>query len=329
MITLDDIRRPVAEELKAYNEFIESQFSVEGGLLCEMLNYALTSRGKGIRPLLVVLAAKLNAEFEGASLGRRTSLAAMLVEMIHVASLIHDDVIDESDTRRGRPSVNARWQSNKAVILGDYVLARNLSVGLQSGQFDLISHTCGAIATLCEGEIEQAEHADNQKMSRKDYFDIIYKKTACLLGVSASAGALAVRATRDKVTSMRRFGEALGMAFQIQDDLLDYQPDNHTGKPAGNDLKEGKVTLPLLVILEKSDEKKVSELKALLKKCHQDEQAVETLRRIVVEEGGLEEAAKIRDEYIIRAMSMLSDYDPTPERKAMADLCTYIVQRDR
>ena len=131
-----------------------------------------------------------------------------------------DDVIDEADMRRGKPSANARWQSHKAVILGDYILARNLSIGLTSGQFDLVTHVCGSMAALCEGEVLQSECAEKHTMTRQAYLDIIYKKTACLIGVSASAGAMAVGASQQKVALMRRFGEAVGMAFQIQDCLL-------------------------------------------------------------------------------------------------------------
>ena len=182
MTALDTIRASVEPELEAYENFIERQFTADGELLSEMLHYALTSRGKGIRPLLVILSAALNASVKGAASGRRTCLAAMLVEMIHVASLIHDDVIDESDTRRGRASVNARWQSHKAVILGDYILARNMAIGLQSGQFDLVNHICGAMATLCEGEVEQADCVDKQQMTRRTYLDIIHKKNGLSVG---------------------------------------------------------------------------------------------------------------------------------------------------
>ena len=222
MITLDDIRKPVTAELEALDEFVDRQFTAEGELLSDMLRYALSARGKGIRPMLVMLSAAMNAPVKGAAAGRRACLAAMLVEMIHVASLIHDDVIDEADMRRGKPSANARWQSHKAVILGDYILAKNMNIGLQSGQFDLVTHVCGSMAALCEGEVLQDECAANSTMTRQAYLDIIYKKTASLLGVSASVGALAVGATRDRVATMRRFGEAVGMAFQIQDDILDY-----------------------------------------------------------------------------------------------------------
>ncbi|MBQ2728848.1 MAG: polyprenyl synthetase family protein, partial [Alistipes sp.] len=284
MITLDSIRKPVLRELEAYDAFVERQFTADGELLNEMLKEALSSRGKGIRPLLVTLSAAMNARTAGAAGGQRVSLAAMLVEMIHTASLIHDDVIDEADTRRGRPSINARWQSHKAVLLGDYILARNMAIGLESGQFDLVSHICGRMASLCEGEILQDDCAARQNMTRRTYLDIIFKKTASLLGVSASAGALAVGATRDKVTTMRRFGESLGMAFQIQDDILDYTPSAQTGKPRGNDLREGKITLPLLEVLEKSSEERRTELLAMLKICHENEEAVQRMQQIVLDE---------------------------------------------
>lgn len=329
MITLEEIRKPVTTELSAFGEFVDRQFTAEGELLSDMLRYALSSRGKGIRPTLVMLSAAMNASVKGASTGRRACLAAMLVEMIHVASLIHDDVIDEADTRRGHASVNARWQSHKAVILGDYILARNMNIGLQSGQFDLVTHICGSMAALCEGEVLQDECAANRTMTRQSYFDIIYKKTACLLGVSASAGALAVGATRDKVTTMRRFGEAVGMAFQIRDDILDYTPTARTGKPACNDLREGKITLPLLSVLERLPESRRNELVERLSRCYEDDSAVEYLRSTVEAEGGLTYAGEVMQDYIARAAAMLSDYGDSEYRSALVNLCAYIAERDR
>lgn len=328
MITLESIRNPVAAELEAFDRFVESQLTAEGELLSDMLHYALTSRGKGIRPLLVMLSAAMNASFKGAASGRRASLAAMLVEMIHVASLIHDDVIDEADTRRGRPSVNARWQSHKAVLLGDYILAKNMNIGLLSGQFDLVTHVCGAITALCEGEVLQDDCADKRAMTRKTYLEIIYKKTALLLGVSASAGALAVRATHDRVTLMRRFGECVGMAFQIQDDILDYT-SSATGKPANNDLREGKITLPLLAVLDEASEERRAELLDRLSRCREEDEQVEYLRREVEAQGGVEYARSVMRSYVTRAAELLSDYEPSPYRTALIDLCAYIAERDR
>ena len=329
MITLDTIRQPVEAELRAFDEFVAQRFTAQGELLGDMLRYALSSRGKGIRPLLVMLSASLNAATDGAAAGRRPALAAMLVEMIHVASLIHDDVIDEADTRRGRPSVNARWQSHKAVLLGDYILARNMGIGLESGQFDLVTHVCSAMSTLCEGEMLQDDCAARRAMTRNAYLDIIFKKTACLLGISASAGALAVGASRERVERMRRFGEALGMAFQIRDDMLDYMPAVDTGKPACNDLREGKITLPLLVVLDRVDAARRDELLDRLGRCHDDDESVDYLRHIVDNEGGLRDAEMLMHDYLSRAAGLLADYDASPARTALVDLCAYVGQRER
>ena len=301
MITLDTIRKPVTAELEAFDGFVDRQFTAEGELLADMLRYALSSRGKGIRPLLVMLSAAMNSPVEGAAKGRRVHLAAMLVEMIHVAS-----VIDESDTRRGRPSANARWQSHKAVILGDFILARNMNIGLSSGQFDLVTHVCGSMAALCEGEVLQSECAEKHTMTRQAYLDIIYKKTACLIGVSASAGAMAVGAPREKVALMRRFGEAIGMAFQIQDDILDYMRTAHTGKP-----------------------ERRAELLWRLAGCREEEESVEYLQNTVENEGGLAFAAEVMRSYVARAVEMLSEYEPSEYRTALVNLCAYIAERDR
>ena len=307
MITLDDIRKPVTAELEAFDEFVDRQFTAEGELLSDMLRYALSARGKGIRPMLVMLSAAMNSPVKGVATGRRACLAAMLVEMVHVASLIHDDVIDEADMRRGKPSANARWQSHKAVILGDYILAKNMNIGLQSGQFDLVTHVCGSMAALCEGEVLQDDCAADRTMTRHASLDIIYKKTA----------------------TMRRFGEAVGMAFQIQDDILDYTPTAHTGKPANNDLREGKITLPLLSVLDRASESRRKELLERLARCHESDEDVEYLRSTVENEGGLTFAAEVMQGYIARAVEMLADYPDSEYRSALVNLCAYIAERDR
>ena len=193
MITLDDIRRPIADRLDEFEQFVRNSFNEkEGTMLAEMIDYILSSRGKALRPILTMLTAAANSQ--SGSFGKRTMLAAMLVEMIHTASLVHDDVIDESLQRRGKASVNARWQSRNAVIVGDYILARNMNIGLQSGQYDLLTHIIGAMSTLCEGELIQSDHASKMDTSRENYLDIIYKKTASLFSVCGSVGAISVGA---------------------------------------------------------------------------------------------------------------------------------------
>jgi octaprenyl-diphosphate synthase len=256
-------------------------------------------------------------------------LAAMLVEMIHTASLIHDDVLDSADERRGHPSVNAKWQSNMAVILGDYILARTMALGMASAQYDLISYIGTAMATLCEGEVLQSQHAERFDTTRDDYFDIIYRKTASLIGVSAALGALSVGASREDVDRMRKFGEAIGIAFQIQDDILDYNRNNNTGKPANNDLREHKITLPMIEVMESKSEEEVKEMKELLKRCKDDEAALDQLHNIVLDGGGIERATEVMQAYLSRAMHLVSKYEDTPYRKALIDLCTFVAERDK
>jgi octaprenyl-diphosphate synthase len=256
-------------------------------------------------------------------------LAAMLVEMIHVASLIHDDVIDESNLRRGQASVNARWQSRNAVIIGDYILARNMNIGLQSGQYDLLTHIIGAMSTLCEGELIQSDHAAKLDTSREHYLDIIYKKTASLFSVCGSVGALSVGASPDKVSAMRTFGNMLGMAFQIVDDILDFVPNNNTGKPAANDLQERKITLPLIEVLEQATPELKEQIISAVERAATEPEAVEFIREQVAKFDGVERARATLQRFLQRALSELSLLEDTPYRQAMIDLCTFVAERDR
>ncbi|MBR2399002.1 MAG: polyprenyl synthetase family protein [Alistipes sp.] len=335
MINLDSIRTPIASDLEAFEEFLRGQYSSDGKLMSEMLTHVLSSRGKSIRPIVVMLTSALTSSANNRqwvagerNCTKRTYLAAMMVEMLHTVSLIHDDVIDNADMRRGRPSANALWQSRNAVILGDYLLARTMSAGMESAQYDLVSHIIGSVATLCEGEVLQSQHAADKDTTRQDYLDIIYKKTASLLSISASAGAVSVMASRDDVEQMRRFGEALGMAFQIQDDILDFSRSAKTGKPSNNDLREGKITLPLIEVLEQctSDERK--RLIEKLSECAHDESAVDYLQAVVENTGGMALAARTMNNYITKATSILSCYEDSPYRAALINLCAFVAQRD-
>ena len=328
MVTINAIRKPIETELEEFDAFVRRNFSADEGLVAEMLEYVLSSRGKGIRPIVVMLSAAMNSDRDG-RFGKRSYLAAMLVEMIHVASLIHDDVIDESDMRRGRASVNARWQSSNAVVIGDYILARNMDIGLSSGQYDIVSHVIKSIATLCEGELIQNDHATKLDTSRDTYFDIIHKKTASLLGVSASVGALSVGAAHDRITAMRKFGEAVGMAFQIRDDILDYTCSAATGKPSNNDLRERKITLPLIEVLERVDEGRRREIIDALGRCSHDEASIEFITRAVGEYDGIALAQQTMKSYLQMALAVLYEYPDSPYREALMNLCAYVAERER
>ena len=336
MVSLEAIRTPIVSDIDAFEEFLKGQFSSDGKLMSEMLTHVLSARGKSVRPIIVMLTSALTSSantrqwIEGErNCSKRTYLAAMMVEMLHTASLVHDDVIDNADTRRGRPSVNALWQSRNAVIMGDFLLARTMSAGMESAQYDLVSHIIGSVATLCEGEVLQSQHAADKDTTRQDYLEIIYKKTASLISISASAGAVSVMASREDVEQMRRFGEALGMAFQIQDDILDYSRSAQTGKPRNNDLREGKITLPLIEVLEQCTSAERLQLIDKLSQCATDDAAVEYIQNIVEVTGGLSLAARTMQTYIDRAVAILSKYEDSPYRTALVNLCAYVAERDK
>lgn len=333
MITIDDIRRPISADLEAFDQFVADNFNAEGEMLQEMLTYALSSRGKGIRPILTMLSALTctGAAYrpDERNCTKRTYLAALMMEMIHTASLIHDDVLDSADERRGKPSVNAKWQSNLAIILGDFILARVMSIGMASAQYDIVSYVGSAMAALCEGEVLQSQHAKSLDTTREDYFTIIYQKTASLLGVCAALGALSLGAQREDIDRMRKFGEAIGIAFQIQDDILDYNRANNTGKPVNNDLREHKITLPLIEVMERKTEEERKAIIALIERCDKDNEALDTLHNMVHDEGGIERATETMQAYLSRAMHLVSKYEDTPYRKALLDLCTFVAERDK
>lgn len=336
MVSLEAIRTPIASDIDAFEEFLKGQFSSDGKLMSEMLTHVLSARGKSVRPIIVMLTSALTSSanarqwVEGErNCTKRTYLAAMMVEMLHTASLVHDDVIDNADMRRGRPSVNALWQSRNAVVMGDFLLARTMSAGMESAQYDLVSHIIGTVATLCEGEVLQSQHAADKNTTRQDYLEIIYKKTASLISVSASAGAVSVMASREDVEQMRRFGEALGMAFQIQDDILDYSRSAKTGKPSNNDLREGKITLPLIEVLEQCSPAEKLQLLDKLSQCATDDAAVDYIQNIVEVTGGLSMAARTMQSYIDRAVAILSKYEDSPYRTALVNLCAFVAERDK
>lgn len=325
--TLETIRRPIEGRMEEFNDFVRKSFAVpEGSLLHDMVDYIISSRGKGLRPIIAMLSAGANSKT--GDFGTRTLLSAMLVEMLHVASLVHDDVIDESDCRRGRASVNARWQSRNAVIIGDYILARNVDLGLQSGQFDLLKHIISSVATLCEGEILQSDHASKLDTTRDSYYDIIYKKTACLMATAASAGAMSVGADRRQIQNMRDFGSALGMAFQIVDDILDYSAGSSLGKPLHNDLKERKITLPLIEALESVDQARCDEIVQLIGRCHESDQAIEDVCAFVTGQNGIEKARKTLQIFIHKALSCLSELPATEYRASLMHLCEFVAERE-
>lgn len=326
MSVLDDIRKPVLDDIDAYGTFLKRNVTSDRPFVSGILDYIFDNRGKGIRPLMVMLSAGMHSS---CGIGPRTHTACLLVDMLHTASLIHDDVIDRSDMRRGKPSANSLWGNHNAVLAGDYIIAKALDTGLRSGQFDIVTYVTHSLGLLCEGELMQSDHAERLDMTRDIYFDVIYRKTASLIAVSSGVGALSVGAPRDKVESMNLFGKYVGLAFQIKDDILDYDLDADTGKPACIDLRERKITLPLIHVLENSTESRRNELLEKLAVIDKHPENEAYLHDAVVSGGGIKAAEDVMYGLLSRAASILSHYPASPYRDSLVLLCSYVADRDK
>ncbi len=327
MSVTDDIRRPIERQLEEYDRFVARYMKSGSESVGGILDYILENGGKSIRPMTVILSAALLSPDPERGLGLRTYLGAMLVEMMHTASLVHDDVIDESDMRRGKPSVRAVLNSRAAVITGDFILAKSITIGLDSAQYDIVDYVVRAMSELCEGELIQSEQSRKLEMTREIYLDIIRKKTATLFGVSAGVGAMSVGALPEQAAEMRLFGEYIGMAFQIKDDILDYDIRTDTGKPACNDLTEQKITLPLLAVLEKSaPERRTGLLERLSEPTPGN---IIYLHDAVIAGGGIEESERVMRGYIAGACSILPKYPVSPYHNSLVLLANYAGDRNK
>lgn len=326
MTTLDKIKAPVAGELEKYEEYLRGSLYSDNPLAHDMLVYVFNTRGKAIRPLMVLLTAAIHNG--GEPLPEDSYLAAMLLEMIHTATLVHDDVIDEAFIRRGKPSVNALWQSQKAVLIGDFILAKSFQVGMQSGAYQIVEYITRVMPALCEGELTQSMQSDRLEMTREIYADIIYRKTATLMGTSCGVGAMSAGASPEQVAKMKEMGDAIGMAFQIKDDILDYKPASATGKPLCGDLRERKITLPLLTVLEKSSPAARKNIIALLSEVRGKPSNAEKLHAIVLEQGGLEMAAEVMNGYVAKAAEFLMQCPLSAYRDSLEKLFGYVASRD-
>ena len=324
MSSLSEIQRPIAGNIRHYEDFIASILRSDNAFVSSICDYILSRRGKQLRPLLVLLSAALHGEIDN-----RTYTGAAVVEMIHTASLIHDDVVDEAFVRRGAPSVNALWHSRTAVLIGDYIFARTYHTSLQEGAWDLLTEVTRAIHEVSEGELIQTEQSETLSITRPIYLDIIYKKTGSLIGACGAVGALSVHADAQAVDRMRAFGDNLGIAFQIKDDILDFSPMEETGKPSGGDLRERKITLPLLYVLENSSAGKRDELIDKLSQVREHPGYVDELQREVIEGGGLEHARECMLSYRDKAVALLADYPSSPLKDSLLGFADFVLERNK
>lgn len=320
----DKIKAPVSQELKEFNSYFKSVLHSDAKLLNLVSGYVLRSKGKQLRPIMVFLAAKLHGKTTD-----HTNVAATLIELMHTASLIHDDVVDDSMQRRGLFSVNALWKNKVAVLIGDFFLSKGLLVAVDSKAFEILGLFSEAVKEMSEGELIQIEKARMLSVDFDTYFDIIKKKTASLFVAALASGAKSAHATEEEIERMKRFGEYLGIAFQIKDDIFDYQKSSLIGKPSGNDLKEQKMTLPLLYVLSKLSEKEQKKIKKKLKQQEKKPHVIEEIIQMTIDNGGLEHAEKVMNDYANKALNELSSYPDSEIKTSLTGLVEYVTSRSK
>jgi octaprenyl-diphosphate synthase len=324
MAGLDQIRKPIARELTQFDEFFRELMKTEVPLLNFVMRYLLRRKGKQMRPILVFLSAKLLGQP-----GESTFTAAALIEIMHTATLIHDDVVDDSFERRGFFSINALWKSKVSVLVGDYLLAKGLLLSVNKKEYELLNIVADAVKEMSEGELLQIRNSRKVSVTQEEYFEIIRKKTATLISCCSATGAKSVGMPAETVAKMQRFGELLGIAFQIKDDLLDYQPNSLSGKPLGNDLKEKKLTLPLIHALEQAAPEEKRKILRLMHKPGKNSGTFREVLDFVEQQGGLAYADLKMNEYVTHALQILEEFPDGEPKESLRQFATYTIARNK
>ncbi len=322
MKDLNAIKKPIEQEIKAYQKVFRDTVRSKVPLLDIIMQYILKTKGKQIRPLIVLYSAKLVGDINVS-----TYRAATIVELMHTATLVHDDVVDDSYKRRGVFSVNALWRNKIAVLSGDYLLAKGLLLAVENQNFNLLEYVSKATRDMSEGELLQLEKARKLDVSEEVYFEVIKKKTASLLGSCFATGAYSTINDKEQIEKLWMVGEYTGIAFQIMDDLLDYEKTSVTGKPTGTDLKEKKVTLPLIYLLDKADNSEKKKLMHLIKRKNKNPETLKFIRDAVYNSGGIDYCRKRMEEYKTKAINLLHEFPENEAREALEQIIEFTVMR--
>lgn len=320
--SLSEITQPIEAELKQFNELFKQSLKSKVALVDLITRYLLKQKGKKIRPLLVLLSSDVCG-----GITERSYRGAKLVELLHTATLVHDDVVDNAETRRGFPSINSVWKNKIAVLMGDYLLSRGLMLAVDGNDFDFLRVITNTVKRMSEGELLQISKTRKLDNDEATYFKIISDKTASLLSTCCEVGARASTDDDEKIKTMREFGENLGIAFQIRDDILDYiGAKKIIGKPLGGDIKEKKITLPLIYSLKQApkDESKkiIGSIKRGAKKVDVDE-VIQFARKY----DGINYAEKVAADYSNKALNNLKAFDNSKSRSALESLVSFVVER--
>lgn len=321
--SLDTIKGPIKKELIQFESHFKDSMKSQVALLDKIMYYIIQRKGKQIRPMFVFLSAKMFTQ----DIQESTFTAASLIEILHTASLVHDDVVDDAHLRRGFFSVSALWKNKVAVLVGDHLLVRGLTLALDKDEIFSLKAITKAFNEITEGELLQIEKARKLDIKEDIYYDIIRKKTASLMAAACSAGAYSAIKDKEISEQMWHFGEKVGIAYQIRDDLFDYGDGGSIGKPKGIDIKERKMTLPLIHVLNKSDRKTKRFIINTVKRHNKDNAKVNQVIKIVKENGGLDYASQVMLRYKNEALELLEKFPNTPARTSLKDLVNFAIDR--
>lgn len=322
-LSIKDIQAPIADEMKAFEHKFRQFMKSDVMLLDQIMNYIVRRKGKQLRPMFVFLSAGVCGPIT-----ESTYRGASFIELLHTATLVHDDVVDDSNYRRGFFSVNALWKNKIAVLVGDYLLSRGLLLSVEHNEFELLKIVSTAMREISEGELLQIEKARRLDINEDVYYEIIRQKTASLIASCCAVGACSVGSNAETIKKMHAFGEKVGIAFQIKDDLFDYGEDE-IGKPLGIDIKEKKMTLPLIYALNKAtwlEKRKM--INIIRNESHKPKKVLEVIA-FVKESGGLKYAQQVMERYVEEARALLHDFSESAHRTALEHLVQYTIERSK
>ena len=320
---LNQIKQPITAELREFEKRFRAALRSPVPLMDRITYYIVQRKGKQIRPMFIFLAAKVCGPTTDNSY-----VAASMVELLHTATLVHDDVVDESHERRGFFSINALWKNKIAVLVGDYFLSRGLLMALEHKQYRILEIISLAMQTMAEGELLQSQKTRRLNITEDIYYDVIRRKTASLIAASCEAGAASTTEDTEVHEKMRIFGEKIGMAFQIKDDLFDFGFDD-VGKPLGIDIKEKKMTLPLIYALQQTDRQEKRKMLNIIKRHNDDPKRVAEVIDFVRNSGGMQYAKEVMDRYREEAFTILRQFPESPARESLEQLVNFVVERKK
>jgi octaprenyl-diphosphate synthase len=323
-ITLDKIKAPIVKEMESFETHFRDSMKSTVPLLDKITHYIVKRKGKQMRPMFVFLSAKMFGDIKESSFH-----AASLIELLHTATLVHDDVVDDANMRRGFFSINALWKNKIAVLVGDFLLSKGLLLSVDNREFRLLQIVANAVREMSEGELLQIEKARKLDIEESVYFEIIRQKTASLIASCCACGAVSTGASDEMIKKMHLFGEKTGIAFQIKDDLFDYGNNSNIGKPTGIDIKEKKMTLPLIYMLNKASYRDRKRIINIIKNHNEDPVKVAEVIDYVIKSGGIEYATSKMNEYKESALLILQEMPDNPARTALEQLVKFTTEREK